>query len=755
MNKFGIKVMALCLAAGMSISAAAYPKSYSGAADNSVVYAASSALIRNGTFDSSTGGWDVYLAGGGRGSIFAKDGKLQLQVDKLGTLNYGVQLNYDIIPLYQNGVYKLSFDISSSVDRFVEVMIQQNGGTYQAYCWKGIDLTQQDQHVELDFTMEQETDIMSKMCFNCGNQKVELDPHTITLDNVELTLVDDSQVDYSTIKQEVEQDILTNQIGYLPNEKKTAVFRGSNPGTKFTVVNADTNEEVLTGDITDQKSNSLADETDWTGDFSQLKKEGTYYIKTDSGKQSLSFMIGNDVYNDLLEDSVRMLYLQRCGCDINDADAGHKACHTTMATVYGTNDKIDVTGGWHDAGDYGRYIVPAAKTVADLMLAYQKNPKIFTDDTNIPESGNGVPDILDEARFELEWMFKMQNKSNGGVYHKVSCANFPGMVMPEKETDELIVTPVSTTATADFAASMAMAYEWYKNIDQQFAEKCLNAAESAWSYLEQNPNLSIISPEEIVTGEYGDTTDKDERYWAAAQLYRATGDDKYKQAFNNLVNTKVYTGMDWSTVGDYGSIAYLTMDESKIESTVYDRIKTGLLKETSALYSTSEASAYGTAISKFNWGSNMTIANSGALMYVADELDDTKDYAGAANEQLNYLLGKNACGRSFVTGYGSVYPEHPHHRPSMNLSHAVIGMLVGGVNSALEDSAAKAYCFDSPAAKCYVDNDQSYSTNEITIYWNSPLVYLLANTMSDDSTTEPPVSETTTTTEPTTTTTTT
>lgn len=171
-----------------------------------------------------------------------------------------------------------------------------------------------------------------------------------------------------------------------------------------------------------------------------------------------------------------MLYLQCCGEVITDSDFGHSACHTRYGIPFTEQEKIDVSGGWHDAGGYGRYIVPAAKTIADLLYAYEANPKLYSDNIGIPQSGNGIPDILDEARYELEWMMKMQ-RADGGVYHKVTCENFPGYVSPEKETDQLIVTPVSTTATADFCASMALAYEFYKDIDLNFANSCLERAE--------------------------------------------------------------------------------------------------------------------------------------------------------------------------------------------------------------------------------------------------------------------------------------
>lgn len=162
-----------------------------------------------------------------------------------------------------------------------------------------------------------------------------------------------------------------------------------------------------------------------------------------------------------------------------------------------TTCQRDVSGGWHDAGDYGRYVVTGAKTIADLLYAYQTAPQLFQDDTGIPESENGVPDILDEARYEIEWMLKMQDRS-GGVHHKVTRAAFPGYVMPEKETDELIVTSISTTATADFCGTMALVYEFYQEIDADFAKQCLDAGEKAWDFLAENPNLTL-SPESMVT----------------------------------------------------------------------------------------------------------------------------------------------------------------------------------------------------------------------------------------------------------------
>ena len=685
--------------------------------------AVGSNLISNATFESGVSGWGKYQESGGSATLSSQDGKLALQVDAVGKLNYSVQCYYDIIPLYKNGVYHVSFDISSTADRYVEAMIQQNGGTYQAYTWKGLNISSEPQTVDYEFTMKQDTDIMSKLVFNCGLEKEkDLPAHTIYLDNVKVELVDDSKVDYAASRPYA-PDILTDQVGYTPEETKTAVFRDVTTETTFSVVSQDSGQVVYTGELSNAVNNASAGETDWTGDFSAVTAPGTYYITCGGLDQSYSFTIGNDVYDSLLDDTVRMLYLQRCGTEVEDTAFGHVACHNTMATLYHTNEKIDVSGGWHDAGDYGRYVVPGAKSVADLLIAYGANPDAFSDSIGIPESGNGVPDVLDEARYELEWMLKMQDSTTGGVHHKVSCESFPGYVMPETETDELIVTPVSTTATADFCAAMAMAYEHYQNYDKAFAQQCLDAAKQAWAFLEANPKFIFQNPSDITTGDYGDVSDADERYWAAAQIWRATGDETYLSALEKM---SVCTGTDWTTVGDYGNIAILTMPDADKTAKVYTRAESAVLREAAKLKDLAQDRVYGVSVSKFNWGSNMTVANAGMMLQLAYQLTNDSAYLDTSRSNLHYLLGSNPLGECFVTGYGTVSPEHPHHRPSMAKNQAMKGMLVGGVNSSLEDSAAKAYCADAAPDKCYVDNWESYSTNEITIYWNSPLTCLLA-----------------------------
>lgn len=683
-------------------------------------------LIEDGTFDNGlNANWGTYMAEGGKGKLYCEDGKLNLDIESCGTLNYGVQVSCGGFELKQGGKYRLKFDISSSVDREMYYCLQLNGGDYHAYTGDQIKIGADTKTVTQEFTMTDPTDKVPKLVFNLGRYSEEdLDAHNIKIDNVELCLVDGSNIKDDD-DEEKEQKIVLNQLGYLPDDTKKVVFRGENVDKEFKVVSIDTNEVVYTGEISEGKENELAGEIDYIGDLSSLTKEGTYKIVTENLGESYEFKIGKDVYKDALKDAVRFFYMQRCA-ELPEEYAGkwaHKECHTSLAKIYGTDETIDVSGGWHDAGDFGRYVVATSTTVADIIQAYNSNQEIFGDDTNIPESGNGIPDILDEVKGQIEWLFKMQNKDNGGVYHKVTCASFPGNIMPEEETGQLIVTPISTTATGDFAGVMAMAYDTFKYIDADLANKCLEAAEKAWDYLDDKPNTPVNNPDGIVTGAYEDSNDKDERYWAAAQLFKATGKEKYNEKIKEYVSENVESGYGWQSVGSYGNEAYLAAKNNDKDTVA--KIKKAILKEADGIVKTSKADPYGTG-DYYYWGGNMGILHDASLLSEANKISPNEDYVNFAKEHINYCFGKNANAKSFLTGYGTDAAANPHHRPSTVKKEAIPGMLVGGVNKKLEDDYAKVYLKGKAPAKCYLDNAESYSTNEVDIYWNAALVGALA-----------------------------
>jgi endoglucanase len=482
-------------------------------------------------------------------------------------------------------------------------------------------------------------------------------------------------------------------------------------------------------------SSEASGETDYLADFSALKTEGTYTVKSGSA-ESYPFEIKKGVYDEALKAALKMLYVQRCGTDLPESLAGdfaHPACHTGDAIIYGTDQKKDVSGGWHDAGDYGRYVVSGAKAVADLLFSYQDFSKALQgDDYGIPESGNGVPDILDEARYELNWMLKMQDAS-GGVYHKVTGLAFPGEVMPQDETAQLYILPISNTATGDFAAVMAMSYNVYKYIDSKFADQCLAAAKKAWDYLEAHGAGNFKNPADVLTGEYSDGNDNDERYWAAAALYRATGDQKYLEKFKWIawLYTQTLDGYGWQSVGGYGNKIYLSLSPKVTDPKLVQSIKDAMKDTADEYLKNASSDGYGSSLGmSYPWGSNMTICDNANYLYLASGLFGNANYKAAADRSVGYIFGENPMATCYVTGLGTVSPVSTHHRPSMATGKVMPGMLVGGPDSSLEDPYAKAVLVNRPPAKCYADNAQSFSTNEVAVYWNTALIYLLAHKLS-------------------------
>lgn len=505
-------------------------------------------------------------------------------------------------------------------------------------------------------------------------------------------------------------NIQINQLGYTRQMKKRALLRGE-LGERMQVLN-EAGQPVLTLPVPPERTMIWGDAVAEV-DFSALTEPGIYTLRC-GAEHSWPFRVADAPYQRCLNALVDMFYYQRCGDDLEGIEPfSHLACHTGMARVYGTEERLDVTGGWHDAGDYGRYIVPAAKAVADLLLAWQWNPGAFAspERTALPE----------EVRWELEWMLRMQ-RADGGVYHKVSCARFCGMIMPQEEREELIVSPVSTAATGDFAACMAMASRVYAGRDAAFSRRLLDAAQRAWAFLEVTGPMLFQNPEGITTGCYGDRSDADERLWAHVELALTCGEGKYlaaaRQALADVPRRQVRLG--WGDVSGYAAVEGLRLPDE-----LSQRCRAWVLGAAEGLLT--RINAYGiTMTDQLPWGSNMIVANDGMVLCQAWLLTGEDRYRVGAEKQLHYLLGVNPVGYCYVSGFGARPVAHPHHRPSAALGVCQPGMLSGGAASGLQDACARALLLQQPAGKCFVDRTESYSTNEICIYWNSPLVALMA-----------------------------
>lgn len=537
----------------------------------------------------------------------------------------------------------------------------------------------------------------------------------------------------------VKSRILTvNQIGYPAPAPKS--FRYAGPGGAFEVIHAATGEVAFSGETAPSRQDEAAGTPVSLGDFSGLTEPGTYRIRM-NGETSSPFVIANDPYADLHTGLLKAFYFFRCGCELKEEFAGpwaHQACHLAEGIVYGEPDRRrDSAGGWHDAGDYGKYTGPGAKAVADLLLAYELYPQAFRRTVPLPESDGRTPDVLHECRYELEWLLKMQDERTGGAFHKLTTKQFPALdVMPEDDLAELYFLPVSAAATGCFAAVMAMAARIYRLFDGAFADRCLDAAKRAWRWLLDHPEVpGFKNPADIGTGEYGDAQDLDERYWAAAELFRATGDEAFHEAFKRLALQQFPKfELGWADMGAYGSLAYLLDGPENTDPALYARLKEELLTEADKLLAICSGDGYGISLTPadYIWGSNMVVMNRAMLLLMAFRFGGKTEYEHAALDHVHYLLGRNALDYSYVTGYGDRPVMHPHHRPSVGdrVTEPVPGLVIGGPNRGLNDDCMMEHLQGEAPARCFIDDELSYAGNEVTIYWNSPAVFVVSHFVS-------------------------
>ena len=538
-----------------------------------------------------------------------------------------------------------------------------------------------------------------------------------------------------------------NQEGFEATARKLCIAAGV--GGTFELVCENGNGTVFSGELQGPVADAASGDELYYGDFSAWRNEGTYRIRVGESAVSARFAIGERPYESLHKALLKSFYYQRCGVALEERWAGpwkHAACHLEHGSVYGEPGvRLPSAGGWHDAGDYGKYIVPAAKAVADLLLAYELFPQSFDDELDIPESGNGVADVLDEVRFELEWMFKLQ-REDGSVFHKLTTHQFPGFqCMPEHDVAELVFSPVSAAATADLAASFALASRIYGELDADFSARLLAAAERAWQWLERQDEWSgFRNPRDIGTGEYGDREVRDEMYWAAAELYRATGEGGYKRKLVELLAQGEegqqgeqgeqdgfdLAGLGWASVAGYGTIACLMLPDELRDEAVHERLRAFWLKRAEQLVAVHDQTGYKLTLpdDQYIWGSNMLVLNNAMHLAVADRLLGMSGVREYALDNMHYLLGRNALGQCYVTGFGERLWQNPHHRPSAGdgVKEPIPGMVAGGPNVGLQDDIAKAELSGLPPARCFIDHAGSYSTGEMTVYWNSPAVFVAA-----------------------------
>jgi endoglucanase len=521
-----------------------------------------------------------------------------------------------------------------------------------------------------------------------------------------------------------------NQTGYAVFLPKKAVITGK--GENCFIISAD-NSFTFRPSMTEPRFDEASADMVRIVDFTDVNKPGAYFLFADGLKKT--FFISEQPYRALTAALVKGLYYQRCGCALEAQHAGsykHACCHTGKASLIDDNSVVinDISGGWHDAGDYGRYTQPGAVTVSHMLYAYELFPESFCDDLNIPESANSVPDILNECRWELEWLLKMQ-RADGGVYHKVTTRFFAPFIMPEDDKEELFLFRVTHTATASFAAVMAQSYRIFKKHDNGFAEKMLSASVRAWDWLAANPVFEpFVNPPNVSSGGYGDENLSDEIFWASCELYAAVKEKRFFDSMLSLKDKVDISKLGWRDVGGLGALCCLfaVKDPDAAQQDFINNIRRAFLEAADNILCLCEKSGYRTALesSNYKWGSTMPVMCNAIILICAKLLTGKDMYEEAALAQLDYLLGANATGCSFVTGFGENAFRYPHHRPSYadGIDAPVPGLVSGGPNKNWQDQTCKDLIPpDTPAAKFYIDHTWTASANEIAIYWNSPAIF--------------------------------
>ena len=556
----------------------------------------------------------------------------------------------------------------------------------------------------------------------------------------------------TTTAQKLADQIRVNQVGYYPNTSKIAIITGKVGYESFCIVSADGVDTLYEGGLGKEMKSAYSPTTTRIADFSAFKDTGNFILRIRGARQSFPFRIENNVYNELGKAVLKGFYYQRSSMALEEKYAGkwnRAAGHSDLVVLIHpsavTDDrpagtKISSPGGWYDAGDYNKYIVNSGITMSTLLSAFEDFPNYYdTLQTNIPESQDKIPDILNEVLYNLRWMLSMQDPYDGGVYHKCTNAEFDGMVMPGITKAPRYVVQKSTAATLDFAAVMAQAarvFKKFKNQLPRLADTCLKASANAWLWALKHPAIeydqSRLNKEykpSISTGGYGDRQLSDEWMWAATEMFVTSKNKMYFEVIEQNINDSVSLP-SWSNVRMLAYYSMLRYQDNlpKYTSEMVQMMKQRLLKLANEYLGHISSSAFATVmgLSKkdFVWGSNAVAANQGILMVNAYFLTGDKRYISGALSNLDYLLGRNATGYCFVTGFGTKSPMHPHHRPSVadGIDEPVPGLLVGGPNPGRQDKCRYPFT-DTETA--YVDSDCAYASNEIAINWNAPMAYLV------------------------------
>jgi uncharacterized protein YjdB len=587
---------------------------------------------------------------------------------------------------------------------------------------------------------------------------------------------------FSSSAQEVQPYIRIDQFGYRPNDAKTAViidpqigFNAKDefiPGKVYQVRRKNTQETVYQGSPRIWnlgKTSEDSGDRGWWFDFSQVTDTGEFYIfDLEKNVRSYYFDIRPDVYKDVLKAACKMFYYQRLGIEKEAQYAGEKFADgyavpmdSVCADVFDKTNPAkvrDMRGGWMDAGDNNKYVTFCMEPVNQLLNAYKLNPGVFTDDFNIPESGNGVPDILDEIKWQLDWLKRMQDTADGGAYLKMGHHN-PSGGIPSPPSKDLhpryYFSPKSSAATIDIACMLAHAYLVYKEVPgfEDYAADCLKRAIKAWNYFNSNPmNFNVDTG---IMG--GGDADRDENQQktdaviAAIYLFAATGEDKYHQhVLNNYSITGPFKG-NWGLYGNHQNQAFMyyamlpNADPAFAQVIRNKKISTYNNNEGGWTKWDKDKDIYRAYMMKYqyHWGSNQPKANIGNTFVEFGNYfvlpDQKKRIESHALDFLHYFHGVNPFGMTYITNmeqYGAEKSARFIWHQWFKTDTCPPGYIPGGPNKYYKPDASFVGVLEppmnQPEQKSYKDwsktwPDKAWEVTEPGIYYQAAYVFLLSS----------------------------
>ena len=718
-------------------------------------------MVWNGAFDGETlRPWSVMFDSSRFGSAAVTGGELCFKLAEPSIHGVDVVLRQRPIALAKGHHYQIRFKTHATAPTKVRARLSKISVPYTEMWGATVDADATAKTFAGTYDATTDDDSI-ELAIELGGPLTGKVPLTVCLDDVELN---DPQFEAPVAQARAATTVRVNQVGYLPGFAKIATVATKATGPVEWQLLDKGGKVRASGKTRPFGDDRSSGESVQQIDFSSFNAPGKgYKLKVGPGKaESLPFEIGPDVYKRMKHDALAFFYLQRSGVPIKMPYAGSKgyerpAGHTGDKSVPCSKEakcdySLDVSGGWYDAGDHGKYLVNGGFSVWALQNEYEALQKFgstagdFGDGKlNIPEGKNSRPDILDEARFGLEALMGMQvpaGKPMAGMAHqKMHGEKWSAIpTAPDKDDIKRFLRPVSTAATLNLAAAAAQAARLWKTMDPAFSAKALNAAETAYAAALKNPKIAA-EPKVEGGGIYGDGDTGDEFYWAATELYITTGKANYKA---DLEKSRFHTPkagietaageLGWDHVAPAAKMS-LVAAPNGLGDPAIAAMRTQLIAAADRFVATIGKRGYRVPMASdvtYIWGSNGAVMSAAVVLGTAYNLTHDPKYANAVIDCMDYLLGRNPLAFSYVSGYGTHALRNPHHRvwahqKDPKLPEAPPGSVSGGPNSTLQDPYIRKLGMSGcPPETCYVDNVESYSTNEVAINWNATLAWMAA-----------------------------